>query len=212
MYHRDDVKKIWLNSACNFMNEDQAKNAWLLIQSKYDSPERSYHNLDHVALGLWFLEKVADRCEEIHLVRVAYILHEVAHDAFAGDSEKCCVEFVKRNFGKVFSDSVLARICQFILATDPAKNETNSLAEQLMHDLEFVVYALPYEQLLREEQKYREEYFFKIKTCYYLRRLEKLEKFLKQPLIFRCPYLAMDYEKIARKNIGRLVEYLTGNM
>jgi|GEM_PF-5367707 len=210
-----NVKTIWFFAAKNYLPEKAVLDFWQVIEEKYQSEDRTYHNFKHIDFCLKHL-KTAEHLliENFQIVQMAVILHEICHNPTRGSSEENCAEYVKNLFRKFLGkhDGFSKMICQLILATDQKRASTGILEERIMHDLELMVFTLPFDKLIKLENDYRSEYWQKPLCIYSFRRSEILANILENKPILRTPLFFEKYENSVAGNMQKLIETLKKNI
>jgi predicted metal-dependent HD superfamily phosphohydrolase len=175
-----------------------------IIINLYSRPERFYHNFTHIRTSLRRWKKYYLNFKDSALSGLALLFHDIETGL---EHEKSSAETMLA-FMKIYkpylSETELTKIYLMIMMTKPTSQPlTND--EKLVHDIDLLGFANSYQSIIKANIKLRKEYqgsleeFLQDNTAF-------LKKLLNCSHIFYHPIINAKKEKIARRNINRLID------
>lgn len=177
------------------------------LQTIYEHPSRTYHNLEHINDMLKKLSKSAQFSEHYHRIFLAVWFHDVVYDAKRADNELKSSEFWMRKMTAYLLDDPLQWGKRAILAT--INHYPNSDSDiQLLLDLDLASLGTSWEVFQENTKKIRQEYNHVSDDLFREGRKSFLEGMLERPRLYGTEYWYNLLEKQARKNIQKGIQCL----
>ncbi len=182
---------------------------WAEIVKAYSSKERYYHNLQHISQMLNSSLNYKNKIEDIQVVQLAIFYHDVIYSAKRKDNEERSAKLASKHLKKLgYPQNKIEKCCTYILAT---KSHQFSLTDSdLAYFLDFDLQKLGANWLEYEEytKQIRLEYRIYPDLVYKPGRKKVLEHFLKLGKIYKSPEFFSLYEKQARTNLLKELEFI----
>ncbi|MBD3213471.1 MAG: hypothetical protein GF311_12760 [Candidatus Lokiarchaeota archaeon] len=147
------MKILWVDLVSKYsIDIDLIENLYDIIEKRYDSSNRHYHNLTHINLMLSEVKRFKNRIDDYDSVLFAIWFHDIIYDPLKGDNEErsaeCAREFlVKINYEK----NRIRKIEELILRTKDHTiqdgNENYDL--NLFLDLDLLILGMEREQYVK---------------------------------------------------------------
>jgi predicted metal-dependent HD superfamily phosphohydrolase len=204
-----DLQQHW-DHICRTIGLSFCRGSFPYLRSLYTRPNRHYHNLDHIAMGLHALEQFPKHLPEHQLIGLAYWLHDAIYDPRRTDNEKQSATLACSLLGNEVTKPVRGMITRLILVTRIGMVPISD-PEQVMRDIDHVIFGQEWETYLAYEQAIRREYAFMPDVVFTKGRTRVLTGFLQAPKIFHTDHLSATHEKRARENLARAIERLHAN-
>ena len=97
-----NVKSSWNDLVSQFSNDlNLIDNYYEIIEKKYKSSNRYYHNLDHINLMLSEIDTLENRIEDYNSVLFAIWFHDIIYDPLNADNEERSAECAKEFLIKI---------------------------------------------------------------------------------------------------------------
>ena len=184
-----------------------------VIVAAYTSPERHYHNLEHLSEMFRVVGRLAPNVDDPAAAQLAIWFHDAVYDPRAKDNEARSGELAVDLLGPIgVPASTIERVVRLIRATahmvsyePPGDRDTATLI-----DADLAILGAAEERYKRYAGDIRKEYAWVPEEDYVKGRAEVLRKFLARPRIFTHPLMFEEGETRARKNLTAELETLTG--
>lgn len=174
----------------------------------YNSPERYYHNFNHVLSCLAYFEKIKPLSRNPDAIELALIFHDVVYDSHKHDNEAASAQFASVSLARLgVSKDVIRQVEELIMATCHNVAPVNRNSALIMDiDLSILWQAPPvfddYEAAIRKEYAWVSE------EAYRVGRSQVLHGFIQRSRIYYTDYFRKLYEGAARENILRSLRKL----
>ena len=176
-------------------------NAFDALDALYAEPHRAYHNAEHVAECLAWLDQTWDLAERPSEIAIAIFFHDAIYAPGASDNEARSAELFERlaRQAQVPVDAT-GRVVALIEST-AAHRETEGDGA-LLNDIDLAILGAPPERYARYEQDVRAEFGAVREGPYRAGRARFLRELLGRSQIYRTPRLAALLEEQARSNLA----------
>jgi predicted metal-dependent HD superfamily phosphohydrolase len=176
-------------------------NAFDILDAMYAEPHRAYHNAEHVAECLAWLDQTWDLAERPSEIAIAIFFHDAIYAPGAPDNEARSAELFERlaRQAQVPVD-VTGRVVALIESTAAHAEAEGDGA--LLNDIDLGILGAPRERYARYEQDVRAEFGAVLEGLYRAGRARFLRELLGRSQIYRTPRLAALLEKQARSNLA----------
>jgi len=203
----DQFKSRWDNLFEGAADQNLKNKLFAEIVNRYTSPDRFYHNLEHINHFLQELEKYRDKINHLKALQLAAIFHDVVYVPFNQDkvqsNEQQSADLAENYLGKLgLAAEFVQEVMSLILATkyhQAAKDDPDS---SLFMDLDMLILGAPPDAYDHYVQTVRQEYSFAPDDVFNLHRKKLLQSLL-QRRIYLTPKMYDQYEEQARQNIER---------
>ena len=181
--------------------------AFEVLCAHYSESHRHYHNAEHIAAGLQFLDQCIHLAIKPSDLILAWYFHDVIYEPTGLDNEEKSADlFTELAVSAGLSPSSIRRIRSLITST---KNHYGiSFDAQLLADIDLVILVATSQAYTEFESQIREEYSIYPIGLYRSGRLAVLRRFLERPRIFATPWFATRFETQARNNLTRAIKEL----
>ncbi len=168
----------------------------------YTAPGRYYHNAEHLAACLAWLDAVRDQTPNGDEIELALWFHDAVYDARGADNEERSADWARQFLRRAEAkDDLIRRVIGLVLATDhrrPPQTEDEIWIVDI--DLSILGSAPPtyaaYEEAIRMEYAWVDAPVFRVK------RAQVLRSFLERAQIFGTRYFQARLEVQARQNLS----------
>lgn len=190
-----NLRRRWLN-LCSALSLDGA-HQWRIIEAAYKSPERAYHNLNHVRDCLSQLDQHAEIANEPLSLEFALWFHDLIHDTTARDNEEKSAEAAS---AFLENSDISSKVSELILATRHEQVPDDHDAK-LICDIDLSILGKDKATYQDYAQKIRKEYEWVDADDYRKGRRSVLSSFMQRNQIYSLPPFRDRYEQQARLNI-----------
>lgn len=200
----------WQNLLQNFgVDSAIARKTFLDIANLYSSPNRFYHNLDHVSQVLQVIELLRSLALEPDTIAFAAWFHDVIYDAKSNDNEEKSAEYAASllNYFKL-SSKLINSVTNLILKTKTHRYPDNDIDSQILMDADLSILGADVSNYRRYSQAIRQEYSWVSDESYQVGRLKFLQNILQRPRIYLTDTMFATLEINARGNIQTEIQYL----
>ena len=167
----------------------------------YAEPHRAYHDLEHIAECLAWLDVARGQAERPDELALALWFHDAVYVPLAPDNEaKSARLFADLASEAGVPDACVGRISLLILATTTHAGEAGDAL--LMSDIDLAILGAPPHRYARYERAIRREFAEVDEERYRLGRTCVLRGFLGRLAIYRTALFAARLEAQARHNLG----------
>lgn len=175
---------------------------------RYGEPHKYYHNLEHVSVCLRAYSDLEDLAEHPFEVAVAIWFHDVIYDPRRRENEDRSVEYAFEKLGQFLMDEQLEVIRNLILVTKH-DSEPKNVDEEIMIDVDLVIFGQKPEEFLEYEKNIRKEYSWLSERNYREGRKKLLVRFLDRDYIFYTELFRAKYEEQSRRNLRKSISLLS---
>jgi len=178
------------------------------LVARYSEPHRHYHNLEHVAACLAWLDRCANLSQHPENVSLAIWFHDAIYDPRATDNEQRSAQLARSHLrGLGVPAAATDRIATHILATqhhDAVLGDT-----RLVVDIDLTILGAPPSAFAKFEQRIRREYVHVPNAAFIVGRRAVLQEFLRRPVIYHTPEIRESLEVAARSNLEQRIAELS---
>lgn len=179
--------------------------AWLA--DRYAEAHRAYHDAEHVAECLAWLDRVRDLADRPAELEVALFFHDAIYEPLASGNEASSarkLEHLARE--AAVPTEAVERIARLVESTATHDAQTGDAA--LLSDIDLTILGASPTRYARYEREVRSEYAAIDETSYRVGRAQVLRGFLERLEIYRTPRLATRLEAQARDNLSSALSAL----
>lgn len=178
----------------------------------YAAPDRSYHNLEHLAEMFEIVERLAPVTDDPDAVRLAVWFHDAVYDTRVTDNEEGSAELAAEMLSPLgLSRPVVDRVARLVRATahlsSPAPPPDRDTATLL--DADLAILAAAPDRYARYARDVRLEYHWVPEADYRTGRAAVLRAFLDRPRIYHHAWTFEAGEARARQNLAGELASLT---
>ncbi|MBK0404444.1 hypothetical protein I5M27_15705 [Adhaeribacter sp. BT258] len=197
-------KQEWKELAGRFTkNLNLVRRLWHDLEVYYSSPDRHYHNLDHIQELLQLAAENRDKFSLYDEIRFAIFYHDAIYDPNSTNNEEKSAHLAVLSLEDLdLNRQQLHFITEAILATKKHEQHSDSDINLLM-DLDLHILASDWEKYDQYRQQIRKEYSLFPDLLYKPGRKKILQQLLDQPRIYKTDSFYQLYEEAARKNLQR---------
>lgn len=200
----------WQNLLQNFgVDSAIARKTFLDIANLYSSPNRFYHNLDHVSQVLQVIEPMRSLALNPDTIAFAAWFHDVIYDAKSNDNEEKSASYAASLLSYLnLSSELINSVANLILKTKIHRNPDNDIDSQILLDADLSILGADVSNYRRYSQAIRKEYSWVSDESYQVGRLKFLQNILQRPRIYLTDTM-FALEINARSNIQAEIQYLS---
>ncbi|AFZ02334.1 hypothetical protein [Calothrix sp. PCC 6303] len=185
------------------------QSSFLAITQAYDSPQRYYHNLEHICQMLGTIAQLQGYAINFPAVQLAAWLHDVIYDTQGSDNEEKSAIFAKELLTNLNVDGeTIKTVEKLILVTKQHKCDDGDVDSQILLDADLMILAADEKGYQKYAKSIRQEYDWVATTDYVKGRKQVLQKFLLRPRIYKTPQIFTVCEQVARHNIQTEILFL----
>ena len=174
------------------------------VWNTYSSPNRHYHNLDHINECLGLFNQYRDHVENPLEFATAIIFHDYVYDIHSSTNEErsadCAVQITAPFFYRRSQDI----IHDLIIATKHNKKGLSG-DRALIADIDLYRLSVPYEKFQKHSEQIRKEYETIPLTSYINGRIDFFKSLIDRRRIFQSDIFKTS-EYYARSNILRAIK------
>jgi predicted metal-dependent HD superfamily phosphohydrolase len=181
------------------------------LVKNYNSPRRSYHNLNHIHSLIHISTEFKSKIKDYDCVQFAIWFHDVVYNPLNSDNEEKSADFAMEELYKLnLPKSKVDKIIRMILATKTHNDLANSSDTDLKYFLDFDLSILGSNKLNYQKyaQQIREEYKNIPDDLFYKGRKQVLQRFLDSPFIYNTTEFKTLFENPARENIQEEIDLI----
>jgi predicted metal-dependent HD superfamily phosphohydrolase len=174
-----------------------------LLVAAYTSPERHYHNLEHLVEMFRVAGRLAPNTDDNSAVQLAIWFHDAVYDSRASNNEVRSAELAVDLLGSTgVPASVIERVVRLIHTTAHLGSATPSDRDSAtLLDADLAILGAAPERYQRYARDIRKEYSWVEETAYRKGRADVLGRFLARPRIFSHQITFEEGEAQARSNL-----------
>lgn len=182
-----------------------AERVWGFIESQYSSPNRFYHNIDHILEMVEVIGDFRHACDDYNSVILAAWYHDLIYDTTRDDNEAQSAFYALMSLEWLAGPNTWMPYHVFALVQATIGHDPKTADEMLLCDADLLRFADPYDKFLKNNSDIRQEYFWVPQADYDLGRARIMQNFLDKQPLFHVPEINEQYEVIAKENIVRLI-------
>ncbi len=205
---RDSLRRHWLSVQTGPI----AETVFADLLSRWSSPGRTYHNVEHLRECLDELETAvtAEACgaADFRPVSLALWFHDAIYDPTRSDNESASAELAAEQLARLGEPpETIATVRRLILDTSHRSLPVTPDG-RLIVDIDLAILGKPAERFDRYDASIRAEYAHVSDADYRVGRAKVLRSFLDRPAIYGSSVFIARYEAAARENLRRAVARL----
>ncbi len=203
------LKEIFITTASRYSGDSAiAAQLWAEIEKAYTAPQRHYHNLHHLQQVWQQLAAVKHEVKDWELLLFSLCYHDLVYDATRADNEEQSARLAADRLRSLsMPEDQVAQSAAHIMATkghhpsiDPDTN--------LFTDADLFILGADWNTYLEYTKQIRQEYHHYSDEAYRQGRKNVLQHFLRMPRIFKTAPFYEKYEKQARENLQKELQWL----
>lgn len=199
---REALELSWHETAAQVgMPLPNAKAMFRGFCSVYSKPDRTYHNLDHVAVMLDTVSEFEDLLREPLEVRLAVWFHDYVYDSRRQDNEEKSAYLASTILDHERYALLRPRLTELIMATKSHHARWGDPDCQLLLDADLAILGAAPADYDHYAQAIRREYAWVPEDRYREGRRKVLINFLERPRLYHTPALYERLEQAARTNL-----------
>lgn len=182
------------------------------IAQKYQSPDRAYHNLDHVESVLQFLNQYKSTIKDWSAVQLAVWFHDVIYNTKSKDNEEASAVYAKDILHKLgLPQQTVGRVETLVLATKKHEAIAGDTDLEIFLDADLSILGESEAIYDAYATAIRQEYAWVPEDIYRQERIKILNSFLTRDRIYFNNEVNNTLQTRARQNIEREISRLAGN-
>lgn len=201
----DKLLQNWSELTKNFdINQTATKKTFNQIVEAYSTPNRYYHNLEHIYNVLKVIQTLESETKyfETKTVEFAAWFHDIVYNTKAKDNEEKSAEYAGKIFLSLSIPSIVIKnVKKLILQTKNHYASINDLDAQILLDADLAILGSNPDEYIKYTQAIRLEYIWVPETEYFAARKQILENFLQRDNIYFTQFMQQTKEKIAQNNL-----------
>lgn len=202
------LKQFWIETFGDYTSDHQyLLELWENLISYYNSPQRYYHNLDHIHQMLLLSDQYDLKITNKKTFNISIFYHDVIYDVSRSDNELKSWELSKHLLSGLIPSNELNLIKTYILATKNHKFNSNSNINLLL-DFDLFTLGKSWNEYLEYTKQIRKEYAIYTDQLYIPGRINVLRHFLCSKYIYKTKDFQDKYENQARNNLNKELKYL----
>lgn len=203
-------QQVWHRLIASFGIDDDVIDAlYEVLESHYITPERHYHNLNHIHEVLQVVRSMQHLSHNYRPIQLAAWFHDIIYEMDAGaDNEARSAEFARYYLRDVGIPKVVVEQVERLILWTRHKELPTDIDGKIIVDADLASLAAPLPIFTRNSQGIRKEYSKIPDGSYCQARVEILKQFLNRERIFLTEWMYHRYEKQARINISNEIVIL----
>lgn len=197
------LKESWWKLAQQVgLVENLISDSWAEIVSAYQSPERYYHDLNHISdmLSLW--EQHRSHLQYPELLALCIWFHDIIYRVDQKDNEQQSAERACHYLEQSeLSSTAISQVYQSILATQQHQLTFDYPDLAYLLDFDLAVLGRNWEPYLEYAKQIRKEYSMYPEELYRPGRRKVLEHFLARENLYFTTFAQEEWESQARSNL-----------
>ncbi len=208
----ESMQKGWVRTLERYrVGPADAYPAFDVLVAAYTSPERFYHNLEHIGEMFRVVERLSATIEDPNALQMAVWFHDAVYDSRAKDNEHRSGELAVDLLGPIgVPASAIDRIVRMIWATSHAADPPADRDTRVLLDTDLAILGASEERYARYATDIRKEYAWVPDAEYRVGRANVLTKFLAAPRLYHSQLLFEEGEQRARANLREELARLQG--
>lgn len=200
-----------LATAASILEKLVPPHTYTLLIENYNSPDRHYHNLDHILMMLMLLQDSYDEPISQELV-LATLFHDLVYVAGNRDNEELSAEIAYQHCGEYYPTVNSMQVRELILAT---AHHGFLTASNIGHedtcrflDADMAILGFEHDSFKQYDHNIRLEYVNIGKSMFNSGRRAFLQHLLSLDSIYLSDYFRSMFENQARTNINWALEHI----
>lgn len=197
------LKFRWKTLLQPFLVETELEQkVFLDLVTAYSSPERFYHNLEHINQVLEIIEQMKSRSLDYISVQLAAWFHDVIYDPQAQDNEEKSAEYAEAKLHSLkIPQIIINRVKYLILTTKNHQALPTDIDNQIFLDADLSILGATQWEYQTYAQAIRKEYSWMSDVDYQIGRQRVLTQFLQRKRLYLTDYAYKKFEKQANHNL-----------
>ncbi len=200
-----DLYSKWKFIARSFNIDDvQIQQRFDLLNNKYSSSSRKYHNWEHITALLKWCERFKNKVEHFPTLGLVIFYHDAIYSALRKNNEEASAKLAEQHLSDNLTKEAMGWVYNVILAT-----KTHELPGNIQdYDAKFLL-DIDQSILGADEDRYqwytkaiRKEYWMYPKSIYLNGRRKAVQHFLSRDRIYYTDELHELLEEKARRNLN----------
>ncbi len=198
----------WSELLRNFnISQTATEQTFNKIVESYSTPNRYYHNLQHIHHVLEVIQTLESQTEDLKTVQFAAWFHDIVYNTKAKDNEeKSGDRAVELLSSLSIPSDVIKNVKRLILTTKNHCASTSNYDAQVLLDADLAILGSSANEYSKYTHAIRQEYIWVPEVEYIAARKQILENFLQRENIYFTELMQQTKEKIARTNLEIEIE------
>jgi predicted metal-dependent HD superfamily phosphohydrolase len=190
--------------------EAHAKAAFVDLVTRYSTPGRFYHNMDHIAEVLAAISGLRELAHQYPVIQVAAWYHDVVYDSTAKDNEERSAAHAAESLSSLrLPAPTIHTVQDLILRTKTHQPAPEDPDAQILLDADLARLGANEERYWSYARAIRQEYAWVPEQEYRAGRRMVLEGFLQRERLFWAAPVWSSLERQARRNLSQEILALT---
>lgn len=205
----DFLHQTWKKLAANYCSDEKLiTEFWSEIERQYSSPNRYYHNLQHIGFMLRMAEDFKHKIHDFDTLLFSVFYHDIIYNFSRSDNEEQSAAVAKKRLATLQVPADKTDKCvQQILATK-IHNSCNDPDTNFLVDFDLLILGQSWETYQEYARSIRKEYSDYPQFLYNKGRRKVLQSFLEKERIYNSKEIFTLCEEKARENLKRELETL----
>lgn len=205
---KEKLFQHWCQLLQNFhVNQTAAKKTFTQILLAYSTPNRYYHNLEHIYQVLEVIQTLKNQTQDLKIVQLAAWFHDIVYDTTVKDNEDKSANYaVECLLSLSIPPDVIKNVKRLILTTKNHQAFSNDYDAQVLLDADLAILGSNSSDYRNYTQAIRNEYIWVPELEYFAGRQLVLQNFLQRQNIYFTEIMQQTKEKNARKNLQAEIE------
>lgn len=201
-------QQAFINSSKTLTSDEGLIHAlWNEIVNAYTSPDRHYHNLQHLDNLLQEVLPLQQHIKDWHVVVFAIAYHDFVYEPIKQNNEEKSAACAEEKLGYLIDNLRLAKCKNIILATK-RHEQSDDPDINYFTDADLSILGKPKPEYLSYTLKIRKEYKIFPDLIYKPGRKKVVRHFLEMERIYKSEYFYHKYELSARQNLTEELQAL----
>ena len=211
--YKDKLFQKWRQLLQNFqVNQTAAEKTFNQIVLAYSTPNRFYHNLEHIHQVLEIIQTLEYQTQDLKTIQLAAWFHDIVYDTKAKDNEEKSANYaVECLLALSIPGNVIKNVKRLILTTKNHEALTNDCDARVLLDADLAILGSNPVDYRKYTQKIRKEYIWVTELEYFVGRQKVLQNFLQRQNIYFTQTMQQTKEKNARNNLQAEIEEININ-
>ncbi len=199
----DTLLSYWLYTIQSFgVEEITATQVFNQLVTAYSSPNRYYHNLQHIHHVLNTIQILQGYAQNLLAVQLAAWFHDIVYNPETNDNEEKSADYAEEIFRSLnIPVNTVNTVTRLILLSKNHQVAGDDLDGQVFIDADLAILAIQPDKYQEYAQAIRQEYAWMSEENYVIGRKKVLEQFLVRPQIYFTPLMLEFAEIPARVNL-----------
>ena len=203
---QNELRQIFFDLVSSYASTEKSQELWDELSLNYNSPDRAYHNFNHINHFYDQLMLVRNEISGWKTVLFSLFYHDIIYDIRLHDNEEKSADLAAERLSEIgIAKEVIENWKSQILAT---KNCTVSDDHDinLFTDADLSILGSDPDSYITYSKSIRAEYLIYPDDVYNPARMKVLKHFLDMDSIYKTVFFREKYESRARRNIQSEIE------